>query len=165
MTEEDLFARFPPDIGIGPRRAARKTIAAARERGVLAPDDDVQAVAQLVRYNPAIVLLFLVGLIPGFVAMLGFQRQCFLLVTAGHVVFTRWTLYGGPKAVAEPLRLERPIQLALSEQPKKSHFFGNRVVFPPEVAQFLGKDAGHAQFGNAADEAFRIARTPPVMSE
>lgn len=90
----------------------------------------------------------LVGIVPGFVAMLGFQRQCFALVTAREVIFTRWVLFRASTGLEETLRLERPVQLALTEEPKKNHNLGNRVELPPEVARFLGKDAVYVQLGH-----------------
>jgi hypothetical protein len=158
MSEAAALAQLPAAL---PRRIARKTIAAAREQGVLASDDHVEAVAQLLKYNPGIWFLLLVGVLPGFVAVFGFQRQCSLIVTTRHVIFSRWAnLFGIGKSAAQTLNLNRPVQLALSQEPKKSHAFGNRVELPPQVAEFLGRNRAYAAFGNAADEAFRIARTP-----
>jgi len=165
---QDPLAHFPQGIGIGPaqpRSAARRTIDSARERGVLGPEDELQAVAHFFKYTPAMVLLILLGILPGAALIWALQRSCFLLVTQRHVIFTGWSLTGGEKAVADVLRLDRPVQLALSEEPKKNHSFGNRVALPPQASEFLGRQAVYAGLGNLADTAFRIARTPPERSE
>lgn len=140
----------------------RKRFAAlAREAGVLGPDDEVEATVQLTKFSPAMILLILVGIVPGILLLLLFQRFCLVLVTGHEVIVTGWAL-GTKKSLRKVLRLARPQRLTLSEPPKRSHFFGNKVQLPAEIATFLGRDIAYAQFGMMADEAFEVARTAPA---
>ena len=138
MTDQDVLARFP---------WARKLIALARERGALAPDDELEAFGRLLKLSPGGTAAF--GLLWG-----GGQRTGFLFVTHRHVIFTGWSLepWGLRKAFAETLRIDRPAQLEVSKQ---------RVELPSAVAGFLGRQTVYAgPPDKAAGEALRIARTP-----
>jgi hypothetical protein len=120
----------------------------------------------LLKPNPGIWFLLVLGLLPGLVAVFGFQRHCSLLVTTRHVIFSRWTnVFGIGKAAGQTARLDRPVQLALSREPKKNHALGNRVELPPQMAEFLGREAAYVALGNLAAEAFRIAQTPSSAVE
>jgi hypothetical protein len=140
-----------------PRNAAVK---AAVESGLCKPDE-VRAGVQLVKYNPGYILLFLVGIIPGFIFVLGVQRGCFLLVTDREVIVSPfYGAWGAKRAMGEAMKLERPVQVALAEDPKPVHNFGNKLQLPREIAEFLGTDTVYAQMGRVADDAFGIARAP-----
>jgi hypothetical protein len=173
VTDEEVLQRFPEASvlkgsgGALPRRAfepsrIRAAIDAGRERGVLTPDDDLQAAAPLVKYTQG-QLFFTAPFAP--LALMGAyffypQKACLLLVTQRHVMLTGWTFPMGPETFADTLRLDRPVQLALSQEPKE--FQGaNPVALPAEAAEFLGRQTVYAQLGKVVAEAFRIAVAPP----
>jgi hypothetical protein len=137
-----------------------------RESDVLRPDDQVVAVAPLLKYPQSIGLLVWVGLLPGLIALFGFQRQCWVIVTRSDVVVTGFfsALRSALPKAERGLRLSRPVYFSLADQPRPSHFFGNKVTLPPEVATPLGRETLSALNGNLADYAFGLARTPSEMA-
>ena len=162
--DEEVIARS------GAPKPVRTAITVAREQGVLASDDDLEAVAFLVKYKN-LPWLILLGIPFAIVGMFVFaavawviQRTCYVFVTSRHVIFTQWV---NGRNVGGVMRLERPVQLALSKPPKKNHSSANPVQIPapqgPKVAKFLGRETVYAQAGILADQAFQIARTPAGM--
>jgi len=137
-----------------------------RESGVLRPDDQVLAVAPLLKYPQSIGLLVWVGILPGLIALFGYQRQCWIIVTPRDVVVTGFfsALRSAVPRAERGMRLSRPVYFSLADQPRPSHFFGNKVTLPPEVAALLGRETLSAVNGNMADYAFGLARTPSEMA-
>jgi hypothetical protein len=129
-----------------------------REVGILGPDEQVLAVAPMMKLPQAVALTVWLGLLPGLIILIGFQRQCWLIVTDRDVVLTGF-FQKAPKP-EQAIRVPRPVYLSLAENPKPSHFFGNKVTLPPEIASRLGRETLQAVNGNLADYAFSLARTP-----
>lgn len=129
-----------------------------RETGVLGPDDQVVAAAPMLKLPPAVALTVWLGLLPGLIVLIGYQRQCWLIVTQRDVVLTG--LFRSSPKPDQAIRVPRPVYLSLAENPKPSHFFGNKVALPPEIASRLGRGTLNAVNGNLADHAFGLARTP-----
>jgi hypothetical protein len=134
-----------------------KLVRKLRERGELGPDERVVAGFPMSKVSPAINLTALIGLLPGLLAVLIVQRFSYLVVTDRRVLVTRWSTTG--TNIDRVLSLDRPVYLSLSETPKKSHFFGNKVRFPQEIAGFLGRDKAYAQLGLVAAYGFQEARS------
>lgn len=145
------------------RALPKNPYAKALVQGGVIGADDIAAGVQLFKYSPGFQFLILVGIVPGLIFGVGFQRFCFLFVTDREVVVTPFGT-AAKNAASHALRLQRPVELALAEDPKPMHNFGNKVQLPREIGEFLGRDIVYAQLGNVADDAFRIARTPAGRS-
>jgi hypothetical protein len=135
-----------------------KAVRNLREKGELGADEQVLAGVPMFKRSPGISLVVLIGILPGLLTVLLAQRICTLIVTNRRVLMTGWSM-SGSKA-EQVLTLNRPVHLALSETPKKSHYFGNKVRLPAEIVTFLGRDVAYAQLGILAEYAFRVARDP-----
>lgn len=171
---EQVPADWPPDKRS--RFVLRKFpnnrfIRKLRAAGVLAADEQVIAGVPMSKRSPAIVLLAVVGILPALIVLFTLQRFSVLIVTNRRVLVTPWSMNG--KKAEGMLQLNRPVNLALTENPKPSHFFGNKVRLSQEIAQFLGRETTYTQLGNVADYAFREARgtgagdapAPPAQSQ
>lgn len=127
-----------------------------RTAGVLSPDEQVLSGLPMSKRSPAVVLFAILGVLPALLVLFALQRFCYLILTNRRILVTRWSVTGTrPDGMLE---LQYPVHLSLSENPKPSHFFGNKVRFPQEIAQFLGRETAYTQLGNVADYAFRQAR-------
>jgi hypothetical protein len=129
-----------------------------REVGILGPNEQVLAAVPLLKLPQAVALTVWLGLLPGLIILIGFQRQCWVIVTDRDVVLTGF-FQKSPKP-DRAIRVPRPVYLSLAENPKPSHFFGNKVTLPPEIASRLGRGTLQAVNGNLADYVFGVARTP-----
>jgi hypothetical protein len=131
----------------------------AGEAGVLGADEQVVVCLPMFKLSPSFGLLIFVGLLPAIIFAIFVQRTSYLYVTNRRVVVTSFGR-SAKKMLQSVLSLDRPVHLALAQDPRPSHYFGNKVTLPPDIASFLGKPTVYAQLGTVADYAFRVARTP-----
>ena len=162
MQESAAGPQVPPMGRRFLERQKGKVEQSLRERGELAADERVVSGLPLVKVSPAIGLTAIAGVLPGVILTLIVQRTCYLLVTDRRVLVTGWSISGTKSD--RLLSLDRPVRLALAENPKKSHFFGNKVRLPREIADFLGRDTARATLGLVAEHAFGEARAAPTRS-
>src|SRR5688572_29253005 len=115
MTDEDLLAHLQRDHGFPPQRLG-PAIAAAREQGALAPEDELQAVAVLIKYKLGWLLIAgcafaFVGLLVAFLVILAVQKSSLVLVSRRQVILTDWAsarkLIPASMAAGDTLRVDR----------------------------------------------------------
>ena len=134
------------------RRMAQIT-AAARQAGVIGPDETLDAFAPL---NKSAVT----G--PGVWMFL--QRCSYLLVTKREVILTSWSGVPGPskKSLHNELRLDRPQDLRLSKPVGRAHLTANSIPLTTAMAAFLGQDVVYVENDRITEQVLRVARTAPA---
>ena len=147
--------------------AKGKAVRAARQYGLLDPDEEVVGGVVLFKRTPILNLLInpLLGVLPGLIIVLALQRYALLIVTDRRVILTPWYWNGPKKKFDEAMHLGRPVPIGrLTETPRSVSQFGAKAMLAPDAQALLGRSDAYVQWGVNAAYAFRYAETAPSTS-